>query len=183
MKNWQPNIKNYLLSKFNWRIAIAFALGLVVSALLMDFDIFADILRSHSFTLGFSNFLALVTGGIIKVFGYEVSIIENTIRFSSTNGVYFDFGCLGYREIIWFSLFILVAPGPKNHKLWYIPVGIIIIELSNILRAASIAITNFHSPQSFEIIHAQGTVWFVYGTLLALWIIWLHYFENRQTGT
>lgn len=178
MKQWQHNIKNYLLSPFNWRIAIAFIAGFVVSALLMDFEFFAGTIRNHQFTIIFSNFLATTTGAIINLLGYEISIIKNAIWFTTNNGVYFDFGCLGYRELIWFSIFLLFAPGPFKHKLWFIPVGLIIIEISNILRAVSIAISNYHAPQSFDLIHAQGTLWFVYGTVLALWLIWLHFFRK-----
>jgi exosortase/archaeosortase family protein len=175
---WQENIKNYFTSSYNWRLAIAFAIGLVVSALFMDFEFLAEPARSHSITTAFSNFLALTTGAIIKVLGYDITIVDNAIWFTSNNGVYFDFGCLGYREIIWFGLFIMLAPGPSKHKFWYIPTGIIIIELSNILRATSIAISNFHAPQTFDLIHAQGTVWFVYGTVLALWLFWLNFFRK-----
>jgi exosortase/archaeosortase family protein len=178
MQKWKKNIKNYLLSGYNWRLGIGFVFGLVVSALLMDFEFFAGSIRNHPFTIEFSNFLALLTGSITKLLGYDVNIIENAIRFSHNNGIYFAYGCLGYREMIWFALFMLVAPGPFMHKLWYIPLGLVIIEISNILRAVSIGISNFHAPQTFEVIHAQGTLWFVYGTVLALWLFWLSFLKK-----
>ncbi|PLX15065.1 MAG: hypothetical protein C0599_17610 [Salinivirgaceae bacterium] len=178
MKQWQQYMANYFTSPFNWRLAVAFTIGLVASALFMDFEFIAGIVKYHSFTKAFSEILASLTGAIIQLLGYNISIDGNAIWFTPTNGVYFAFGCLGYRELIWFTLFILFAPGPLKHKLWYIPVGMILIEFSNILRAASIAISNYHSPQTFDIINAQGTLWFVYGTLLALWIIWLQFFKK-----
>lgn len=178
MQKWTQKIKDYFLSAYNWRLAIAFFSGLVISALLMDFDIFASHIKTHILTQEFGNLLALLTGKSIELLGYSITIVNNAIRFSHDNGVYFTFGCLGYREIIWFTIFLLIVPGPIKHKLWYIPLGIIVIEISNVLRAVSIAISNFHAPKSFELIHAQGTVWFVYGTVLALWLFWLNFFRE-----
>ena len=160
----KSTIKNYITSKFNWQIAIAFILGAVASALLMDFPAFADPIKQAVITPALSDLLASITGWIIETAGYSVSINNNSIFFTTDNGIYFDFGCLGYRQIIWFSVFLLFSPGKIIHKAWYIPLGIVVIEISNILRAAIIGISNYHNPRSFEIIHAQGTIWYVYGT-------------------
>jgi len=171
--NRTKTIKKYLTSGFNWRIAFAFLAGAIASALLMDFPFFSTPIKDTAFTEGFSNLLATITASIIEVNGYEVTLKEPSILFTKSNGIYFAFGCLGYRQIIWFSVFLLISPGKPINKSWFILLGIIIIEFSNVLRAAIIGISNYHNPQSFEIIHAQGTIWFVYGTVLLLWLFWL----------
>src|SRR6056297_1433936 len=171
---------SYFKSSFNWRLAAAFVLGWIISALLIDFPFF----NSHIINSNLSEHLGLIlanaTNFLISSAGYSTTLQENAIWFAQNNGVYFAFGCLGFREIIWFSVFMLIVPGKWKHKTWYIPLGIIIIEISNILRSSVIAITNYHNPNSSEIIHVQGTVWFIYGTVLALWLFWLQAVEKND---
>lgn len=182
MKHLRKHIKSFFYSianNNNIRIALAFLFALLASSYVMDFPTLGTPLRNASFTTAFSELLAQATGSLIEVAGYKVTIYNSSIMFSPNNGVYFDFGCLGYREIIWFTAFMLMIYGPLKHKLWYIPTGIIILEISNILRSFTIATTNFHYPKSFDIIHTQGSLWYMYGTILLLWILWLHAFKKQ----
>ncbi len=176
--NLRQNIIKYFTSGFNWRIAAAFIAGGIISALLMDFPFFSSPLKNAAITEHISNLLAATTAWVIEMAGYDVALNQNSIFFSQNNGIYFAFGCLGYRQIIWYTVFLLISPGYTIHKAWYIPLGIIIIQFSNTLRAAIIGISNYLNPDSFEIIHAQGTIWFVYGTVLVLWLFWLHFFRK-----
>ena len=176
--NKTKTIKKYLTSGFNWRIALAFLAGAITSALLMDFPFFSNPIKDTAITTDFSKLLATLTAWVIEINGYEVTLNAPSILFTESNGIYFAFGCLGYRQIIWFSVFLLISPGKPIHKTWFIPMGILIIEFSNVLRAAIIGISNYQNPQSFEIIHAQGTIWFVYGTVLLLWLFWLEFFKK-----
>lgn len=172
---------NVVLRNHNVRIALAFGIALVASSLLMDFPIFAEPLKNAPATQIFAEGLASVTGKLIQWAGYQVNVNQTSIMFSMDNGVYFDFGCLGYREIIWFATFMLIIYGPVKHKLWYIPIGFIMLQISNILRAFTIAVTNYHSPKSFDTVHAQGSLWYMYGTILILWILWLHAWNKKPT--
>ncbi|MDA3868126.1 MAG: hypothetical protein PF489_15450 [Salinivirgaceae bacterium] len=175
-------IKHLFFSGRNINMALAFVLGLIITTLIMDFPQFSKPVAQSSFTIAFSHFLAYLTAQLIELAGYTVSLTKSSIMFNQTNGVYFDFGCLGYRQVIWFIVFMIIIRGPALHKLWYIPMGAIVIQISNVLRAAIIAIVNFHSPQSFELIHTQGSIWIIYGTVLTLWLIWLSMYEdiNKQ---
>ncbi|MFO7864354.1 MAG: archaeosortase/exosortase family protein [Salinivirgaceae bacterium] len=171
-------MKRLFFSGRNINMAMAFGLGLIVTSLLMDFPQFSEPFAESSFTTAFSHLLAYLTAQLIDLAGYTVSLTNSSIMFNPTNGVYFDFSCLGYRQVIWFIVFMIIIRGPALHKLWYIPMGAIVIQISNVLRAAIIAIVNYHSPQSFELIHTQGSIWMIYGTVLTLWLIWLSMYQD-----
>lgn len=186
MEFQKKHIKHLLrqaAANHNLRIILAFLMSLITASLLIDFPIFSKPISDAAFSTQFARFLAWATGSLIEFTGYKVTIYQSSIMFTTDNGVFFDFACLGFREIIWFSSFMIVIYGPFKQKLWYIPVGIIMLQISNILRSFTIAITNFHRPESFDIIHAQGSLWFMYGTILILWLLWLNAFKTNDILT
>ncbi|MEI8203131.1 MAG: exosortase/archaeosortase family protein [Bacteroidota bacterium] len=90
------------------------------------------------------------------------------------------YGCSGLKQFIQFALLMLVFPGPLKHKLWYIPMGVLLVFLTNVFRIVSLAEIVRFSPSSFQWAHDYVFRPFFYVVIFSLWVIWVEYFKNKK---
>jgi len=124
------------------------------------------------------NNLVVLSNGILSIIGYDTLPIgdpDSTIRIAGidgTSGVWIGDPCNGFSLFALFLIFMITYPGPWKQKLWYIPMGLVIIHLINAIRIAALAIIvdvnidwlYFNHNYTFNII--------VYSTVFILWFIW-----------
>lgn len=77
----------------------------------------------------------------------------------------------------WLFLMILF-PGPWKHKLWYIPVGLVIIEWTNAIRICGILMMQIPWPNSFHLAHDYIFKVFFYLVIFLMWVLWVEKFYN-----
>ena len=77
----------------------------------------------------------------------------------------------------WLFLMILF-PGPWKHKLWYIPVGLVIIEWTNAIRICGILMMQIPWPNSFPLAHDYIFKVFFYLVIFLMWVLWVEKFYN-----
>lgn len=76
----------------------------------------------------------------------------------------------------WFFIMILL-PGLWKHKLWFIPLGIILIHIMNLMRIASLGIVLTCTPTKFHFFHdILGTL--LYILIFFMWILWVEIFSK-----
>lgn len=113
---------------------------------------------------------------ILNLLGYDLITGANpnvrTIGIDGTHGLWVGDPCNGMALFALFTGFIIAYPGPVIKKLWYIPLGLILIHLLNILRVTALTLIDFHSPQHLEFNHTYTFTILVYSFVFALWIIW-----------
>ncbi len=114
---------------------------------------------------------------LLSAFGYDTTIHGKVIRIVGTGGVLLDRGCLGRNLIGLFVGFILAYPGKAKHKLWSIPLGIIIINLLNILRIAGLTFIVLRYPEYVDINHHVIFKYTVYFFIFLMWYFWIKYFS------
>lgn len=90
--------------------------------------------------------------------------------------VWIDSGCTGLTLMALFAGFVIAYPGPIIKKLWYIPVGLVVIYIVNIIRVLALAINHGHS--SFDFNHKYTYTIFTYVAIFVLWMVW----ANRLSG-
>jgi exosortase family protein XrtF len=114
----------------------------------------------------------------LKIFGYSTSIEPGHHQFLiDINGkrmVGVGNPCNGLELFVLFAGFIICFPGGTKNKMWFIPLGILIIHLSNLIRAAILALIQFYNPQYLEFNHHYTFVVIVYGIIFGLWIYWVN---------
>jgi exosortase family protein XrtF len=89
-------------------------------------------------------------------------------------------GCNGINIMIIFVAFI-IAFGPFGYKmLWYIPLGIFIIHIFNIVRIAALFLITLEKPNWLYFTHKYLFTAFIYGIVFLLWIIWLRLTSAKQ---
>ncbi|MDR0768926.1 MAG: exosortase/archaeosortase family protein [Dysgonamonadaceae bacterium] len=81
-------------------------------------------------------------------------------------------GCTGIKQMFIFAGVILFYWGPFLKKLWYIPLGCIILTIYNIIRIGLIIIFTRGCPERFDSLH-DGIFRYVYYTIVfLLWVYW-----------
>ncbi|MCK5703840.1 MAG: archaeosortase/exosortase family protein, partial [Cyclobacteriaceae bacterium] len=67
--------------------------------------------------------------------------------------MYINEGCSGLKQMLQFSLLMIFFPGPWKKKLWFIPLGVIIMHLTNLFRVVGLAIIMNNWPQYWDFSH------------------------------
>lgn len=80
--------------------------------------------------------------------------------------------CNGLVLYALFGGFILAFPGPWQRKLWFIPAGIVLIWLLNVLRVAALALNHHYAHQSVDFNHHYTFTFVVYSCIFGLWMLW-----------
>ena len=82
-------------------------------------------------------------------------------------------GCNGLNVMIIFVAF-LFAFGPINHRLWwYVPLGLLILHLSNLLRITILFWVSLNEPDFMYFLHKYFFTAALYVVTFALWVIWV----------
>jgi exosortase/archaeosortase family protein len=66
------------------------------------------------------------------------------------------------------------------NKLWYIPLGCIILTLYNIVRIGSTVLLTKGHPERFDSLHDGIFRYVYYGIVFALWVIWEERFAKKN---
>ena len=107
-----------------------------------------------NFPYWFTEFVATLAKGLLKLGGYEVyqqNAANITIR--GARGVTIAWGCLGIAALGLWAAFVVAHRAKARYKLWWIAAGIGLIFIVNILRIDMIALSNYyhwHYMQSFN---------------------------------
>lgn len=109
---------------------------------------------------------------IVNVLQIPTVIQGNVMWFSAKWGIAITEGCTGIKQIIQVLLLFLIYPGPWKRKAWFIPAGIIIIHLTNIIRITLLAIAMKLDLPAIHFIHSYPLRLFFYVVIFGLWWIW-----------
>ena len=128
-------------------------------------------------------------------------LIVNGIRlyYPDTSGTIIVWGCTGVKQLLIFigimAFYRCVTPVNKENnsgysfrflpywdKLWYIPMGCIILTVYNIIRIGSISMLARLNPDKFDFYH-DGIFRYIYYTIIfLLWVVWEEvYVQKRST--
>lgn len=88
-------------------------------------------------------------------------------------GVWVGDNCNGFKLFSIFSIFLLAYPGKWLTKIWYIPLGLLVIHWANVIRVAALFQISDHYPDWLNFNHLYTFTAFVYIIIFALWIIWI----------
>lgn len=89
-------------------------------------------------------------------------------------------GCTGVKQLYAFVTVMAFCPGPWKKKLWYIPLGGVILGIYNILRIVLILFLTKDHPERFEFLHEHVFRYIYYGIIFLLWVYWEEKIRNRN---
>ena len=109
---------------------------------------------------------------IVHILQIPTLLQDHTMWFSSKWGILISEGCTGLKQIIQVLLLFLIYPGPWKHKAWFIPSGIILIHITNIIRITLLAVAMKLNFPAIHFIHSYPLRLFFYVVIFILWWIW-----------
>jgi exosortase family protein XrtF len=115
---------------------------------------------------------------ILKLFGLTVyqRLEDKNMQLIGIDGahpIWIGSPCNALTLFMFFALFVIAFPGNVKKKLWFIPLGIVIIHFANVLRIICLAAINYVAPQYIEFNHTYTFTLFVYGIIFLLWMWWV----------
>lgn len=128
--------------------------------------------------------MVLVSEWVLEGVGYELyRVVTSDWRWqlgiaNSVGMLEIGDACDGLVLFALFAVFILAFPGPSRRKLWFIPLGVVIIHLVNLVRVISLVILNFHHPDALAFNHDYTWTVLVYGVIFWLWFLWTDKFSK-----
>lgn len=122
---------------------------------------------------------------LLNLFGFPTyrAVEEDNMQLLGIDGahpIWIGAPCNAVTLFAFFMLFIIAFPGPGRHKLWFIPLGILIIHFANLLRVIALTLISFYKPEYLEFNHTYTFTVLVYAIIFALWMWWVN-FSLKQT--
>lgn len=123
---------------------------------------------------------------ILNSLGYKTFASKETNDFQvfgidGSNGVWIGGPCNGITLLFLFAVFVISYPGNIKNKLWYLPIGAILIHIINILRIVSLSLLAFYSPQYLSFNHTYTFTFIVYSFVFWLWMQWANKFSITKS--
>ncbi len=117
---------------------------------------------------------------LLKLFGFATyrAVEEDDMQLLGVDGahpVWIGTPCNALTLFAFFTFFILAFPGTQKQKLWFVPLGIVIIHLANILRVMGLVLISFYKPEYLDFNHTYTFTVLVYGIIFALWMWWVNF--------
>lgn len=86
--------------------------------------------------------------------------------------------CASLKQWLHWLFLMFLFPGPWKHKVWYIPIGLVIIEWTNVVRICGVLMMQIPWPNSFHLAHDYIFKIFFYLVIFLMWMIWVEKFYN-----
>lgn len=115
---------------------------------------------------------------LLNFLDFEASYqsLPHTVYLGSLACVSVGAPCNGLALFALFASFILATPVSVKPKLIFIPLGIIVIFLLNVIRIAALTLNVKYYPESVDFNHHYLFTFIVYGVTFWIWIIWVNKF-------
>jgi exosortase family protein XrtF len=96
-----------------------------------------------------------------------------------SNGVWVGSNCNAITLFSLFSVFIFAYPGAQKNKIWFIPVGILVIHFLNLLRVTALVVIDKFAPNYLDFNHTYTFTFLIYAVIFSLWMIWVNKFSKH----
>lgn len=123
----------------------------------------------------------IITQGsfILHLLGYQTyrnqeDLDMQIIGIDGAHPVWIGSPCNAMTLFAFFALFVIAFPSSFKSKLWFIPLGILLIHFVNLLRVIGLALINFYAPQYLNFNHTYTFTILVYALIFGLWMWWVN---------
>lgn len=117
--------------------------------------------------------VATFTTKLLQFFGSDIQQFDNNVlRHANGVGVRIVWSCTGLKQAYIFICLIAFYVGNLKKKFWYIPLGLLVVYLVNIVRISAITALVEPFPAQFELLHEYLFKYLFYVVLFGLWVLW-----------
>lgn len=118
---------------------------------------------------------------VLQTLGVEVYIIDQTIYANNMQSfVSVVPECTTLKQWIHWIAIMAIFPGPRKHKLWYLPLGVAIIHLTNLVRITGLLLIQFPFPGKFHFFHDYFFKTLFYAVIFLMWVVWNEKFKSAK---
>lgn len=89
-------------------------------------------------------------------------------------------GCNGIAVFILFFAFVFAFKGRWSDLLWFVPVGLVVIHIFNLLRLALLIHLSHNNSTLFHFLHKYLFTLIIYAAVFGLWVFWVRLALNRN---
>ena len=117
------------------------------------------------------------------VLGLQITTSDPlTMHFTNGGMIWINSGCSGLKLFMQVTVLFLLFPGPWKHKLWIIPLGWLLMHLSNLFRIVSLSVVVLWKPQYWDFSHDWILRPFFYLVIFGMWVWWVERFRRKRTA-
>lgn len=127
--------------------------------------------------------IVLMSQQFLGIFGFEtfIELEGKSVFLFVTEGdfraVIVGDECNGFKLFSIFTIFIAAFPGNWKKKIWFIPLGILIIHLANIIRVSALLLIQNYHPEYLDFNHLYTFTILVYSIIFLLWYWYIKRFS------
>lgn len=109
---------------------------------------------------------------IKNILGIEFNTIDKTMYFPDNRFIRITSGCSGLKLFYEWIILMMLYPGPWRPKIWFIPLGMIIVHLTNLFRVIILAVIIMWKPDYWDFSHDYILRPFFYFIMFLMWMFW-----------
>lgn len=125
---------------------------------------------------------------VLNLLGYSVNPAANqqgpTVFIETPDKIVLSVyeGCNGLNVMVLFMAFVIAFGGPHRKMYWFIPLGILIIHLANLIRLSLLVFVSEYHREYFYYVHKYIFTAVIYIVVFVLWIVWVAKFNLKERG-
>jgi len=117
---------------------------------------------------------------ISHILNIDFTLNGYTFNFGNNTYISINSGCSGFKQFYQFIGLMIFYPGPWRKKLWFIPMGVIIIHLTNLFRVIGLSVVLQHIPEHWKWLHDWAFRPFFYVVMFSLWVWWIEKLAKKK---
>lgn len=110
---------------------------------------------------------------------FELNENNETRQLSFMNGgvIGISDGCSGLKQMLQFLVLFLCMRGSLRHKFWFIPLGILMMHLTNLFRIIGLSFFVVFRPDYWDFAHDYFFRPLFYVVIFMFWVCWIEKFQ------
>lgn len=115
----------------------------------------------------------------LSLFGFKAEATTlATIAVSQKKIIRIGDSCNGLEFFALFAGFVALFPGQWKRKVVFIPIGILLIFLLNIIRILVLVLNYYYSRYTFAFNHKYTYSFIIYAIIFGMWMLWVNKFSS-----
>ncbi|MEA3496454.1 MAG: exosortase/archaeosortase family protein [Bacteroidota bacterium] len=114
-----------------------------------------------------------VSAWVSNVIGIETVIMGDYLVHTKYSLLGVTMGCSGLKQYYQIGGLLMLYPGPWKKKLWYIPVGFVVIYFTNVFRIVALYAVVIYKFEWFYFLHDWVARPLFYVIIFLLWVLWV----------
>ena len=153
-------------------LIIFYALWKVFSANVYNIEWLAPLYSNLNLFLATSN--TKLSAGLLNAVGFEEVFQQGRwVMMDPTNGVVVTNPCLGIGLYWMFIAFVISFPTTYKAKLWFVPLGLLLIFGVHVFRIAFLGIIYIYYSNVFVVTHLYISRGFLFGMTILFCFLWV----------